>query len=330
MVAKTPGMFYQNDNYRPAYYTDSKSINENPTLTDGGSGTVSWYDADLTILTDLYLPYYLENIEITDEVYVATHAFFNVARAKEIKITFSTASWTKKFTMNKSIGNYAFARCIKLITAELPSTATTIGTGAFSQCYFLGKQDPDNNINGYVKLPNVLAEIPEACFNFCTNLAEITLPYKVSKIGKQAFFDCESLKKINSAYDESGSVNKQTSNTIALPETITIIGEEAFRYCQRFEIVVIPNNVQEIGRSALNGCKNLKDLTLPFIGRQKEILVRQILYLVLFLVILMIQVQMKQVQIQQFSKLIMAIQMKLQPISVMHFIFQKALLLCQF
>lgn len=263
------GMFYQNDNYRPAYYTDSKSINENPTLTDGGSGTVSWYDADLTILTDLYLPYYLEHIEITDEVYVATHAFFNVARAKEIKITFSTASWVKKFTMNKSIGNYAFARCIKLITAELPSTATTIGTGAFSQCYYLGKQDPDNNINGYVKLPNVLAEIPEACFNFCTNLAEITLPYKVSKIGKQAFFDCESLKKINSAYDESGSVNKQTSNTITLPETITIIGEEAFRYCQRFEIVVIPNNVQEIGNSALNGCKNLKDLTLPFIGSKK-------------------------------------------------------------
>lgn len=261
--------FYQTPGYKPAYYDNQGTINETPTLSDGGSGTVTWYDSQTNIMTDLYLPYYLENIEITDEVNIATHAFFNEARAKEIKITFSTASWINKFTTSKSIGNYAFARCIKLITAEMPSTATTIGTGAFSQCYYLGQQDPDNNIDGHVKLPNVLDEIPEACFEECVDLTSITLPYKITKIGRQAFWDCESLEKINSAYDESGSVNSQTSDTITLPETIVTIGEQAFRNCKRFQIVVVPNNVQEIGKLTFNGCKNLKDLTLPFIGRVK-------------------------------------------------------------
>ena len=250
-----------------SYFDGTNAPLENPTV--GGLSTVSWYDTDMGATTQFYQPHDLESVEITDEVVVATHAFFNVTMLKNLDISFTTDNWRDKFDTKDYIGDYSFAVCLNLITAKLPESATSLGTGVFSQCKNLGKQDSLNNINGSVTLPRILKTIPDACFEECLSLSEITLPFSVETIGAQAFFDCRGLVKINRSTDGTGSVVTQTADIITLPETVKTIGRQAFRQCIGFVNVVIPNNVTSIGKMAFNGCTSLTNLTLPFIGGEK-------------------------------------------------------------
>lgn len=54
--------------------------------------------------------------------------------------------------------------------------------------------------------------------------------------------------------------------TIALPETLTTIGDFAFAHTS-VSSFVIPGSVNEIGRAILAGCTKLKALTIPYVGK---------------------------------------------------------------
>ena len=49
---------------------------------------------------------------------------------------------------------------------------------------------------------------------------------------------------------------------IKLPNSLTSIGEAAFKYCLGFNSITIPNSVTKIGRSAFYHCTSLKTITL--------------------------------------------------------------------
>lgn len=54
-------------------------------------------------------------------------------------------------------------------------------------------------------------------------------------------------------------------------KAVTIIKEYAFRDCSKLYIVKIPDTVQIIGRGAFSGCTTLRELTIPFVGKSRNV-----------------------------------------------------------
>lgn len=84
------------------------------------------------------------------------------------------------------------------------------------------------------------------------NVEEYTVDEGTTHIQKEAFADCETLKKVN------------------LPESVTVIGENAFENCTNLTEITLPNSVTEVDAHAFSGCTGLTEMTLPegvdFIG----------------------------------------------------------------
>ena len=78
----------------------------------------------------------------------------------------------------------------------------------------------------------------------CSNIHSVTIPQKVTSIGKRAFYDCKNL------------------TTLVLGEDIQTIGNYAFECCTSLTGVTIPQSVTSIGYSAFEGCTNLNPLTI--------------------------------------------------------------------
>ena len=51
-------------------------------------------------------------------------------------------------------------------------------------------------------------------------------------------------------------------NIIIIPNSVTLIGDEAFRGCSNLTHITIPDSVTSIGKEAFRGCKGLKNITI--------------------------------------------------------------------
>jgi len=89
-----------------------------------------------------------------------------------------------------------------------------------------------------------VTEIAERGF-YKSGITQIVIPETVIAIGKEAFYECASLKNVSLA---NGTVS---------------IGDSAFRYCTSLDTISIPKTLQSIGASAFDGCTALTEITLP-------------------------------------------------------------------
>lgn len=106
----------------------------------------------------------------------------------------------------QAIGAYAFGGNSGLTgTLTLPNSVSTISSGAFSSCGFTDIQWPQNNeyfieVNGFddcdslpgsvvENLPISVITIGERAFALCDSMTEVTIPYSVSTIEKEAFWN---------------------------------------------------------------------------------------------------------------------------------------------
>lgn len=132
--------------------------------------------------------------------------------------------------------------------AGLP--VTTISASAFK----------DNTTITKAVLPEKLSAISDNMFENCTALTEVKTQNEISSIGKYAFSECTSLKKYNSTNDYE----------LIILDGVETIGTYAFKNVALVTKIVVPNSVTRINEAAFNGCNGLKDLTIPFVGRERN------------------------------------------------------------
>lgn len=175
-----------------------------------------------------------------------------------------------------AIDTDAFWPCAGLTSVVIPNTVTTIGYGAFYQCSGLTS----------VTIPNSVTVIEEVAFAECHRLASVTIPNSVIEIGSNAFDFVKNVIYDGTAgnspwgaltrngYEEGELIyfdNTKTrlmgcmtsATSVAIPNSVTIIGDYAFSACSSLESVTIPNSVTSIGVGSFGSCSSLTNVSIP-------------------------------------------------------------------
>ena len=168
----------------------------------------------------------------------------------------------------KDIGDCAFDDFSQLESVEMCDSITTIGAGSFDACKKLKYIKFSKNLKKIeegafsfagltqISLPNKLQFIGNNVF-FMANLKEVTIPDSVITIKKQAFSDCNKLKKVTLSKKLTKIEDRVFEGTnikkIVIPSKIAEIGEEAFSCCENLKSVEIKSKkIKEIGKNAFS------------------------------------------------------------------------------
>ena len=190
------------------------------------------------------------------------------------------------------IGNYAFSYCDGIKQLTIGNGVTDIEFDAFYRCDQLQQVTIGNNV----------ATIGDEAFSSCKQLKQISIPESVTDIGAGAFGNCPALTAItvaegNTAYCSDGGIlfskdkttlvqypagKPETSYTIpagvtavqggafsgtaltsvTIPESVTVIGCNAFYLCTALTAATVPDGVTSIENGTFSYCSALTKVTL--------------------------------------------------------------------
>ena len=138
---------------------------------------------------------------------------------------------------------------------HLPESLRSIGGGAFNGCTLLKE----------VHLPESLKSIGGSAFSGCTLLKEVVIPDAVTHIGSQAFFnssavitwgDAPQIERLGS-WAFLGIANE----VLVIPDSVTVMEEEAVRDAYDLTAVHIGKNVKKLLGHNFFMCNNLRTIT---------------------------------------------------------------------
>jgi hypothetical protein len=127
-------------------------------------------------------------------------------------------------------------------------------------------------------IPQSVVNIGFKAFAFRDTLKSVTIPRNINCIQEGAFECCSSISSIvieegNSHYDSRNNCNaiiETATNKLVLgcqntiiPNTVKIIGYQAFYNCSFLTSVVIPDSVVSIEKEAFCNCHSLEAITMP-------------------------------------------------------------------
>ena len=170
-----------------------------------------------------------------------------------------------------SIGSTAFWGCTSLTSITIPNSVKRIEYKAFGYC---------TNLTS-ISIPNSVTSIGDWVFVECANLKSVMISNSVTSIGDEVFTYCPSLEAINVDIDNknytsvSGILfdkNKtklvsypagRANEEYCIPNSVTSIGNSAFRKSINLTGITIPNSVIDIGYDAFGNCYSLKSIKIP-------------------------------------------------------------------
>ena len=144
------------------------------------------------------------------------------------------------------IAGYAFYNCSSLTSVTIPSSVTSIGGSAFRGCSGLTS----------VTIPNSVKSIGEYAFEGCSGLTSVHIT-DLEAWCKIVFHDNPL------GYAKHLFMDGKEITDLVIPNSVTSIGQSAFRDCFGLTSVTIPNSVTLIGYDAFNGCSSLTSVTIP-------------------------------------------------------------------
>ena len=173
---------------------------------------------------------------------------------------------------------------------ETGNTYTVVNIGSYQETWGANVGAFQNRTGlTSVVIPNTVTSIGGIAFWGCTGLKSISIPASVETIFDNPFSGCSALETItidsnNPNYDSRDNCNaintkkviEVTStfsypkdqlvigcNNSVIPNTVTSIGQEAFRGCSGLASVTFPASVVQINNRAFMDCSGLTSITIP-------------------------------------------------------------------
>ena len=217
--------------------------------------------------------------EGTDKI--GAFAFYGCTRLQEIFLP-------KSVTF---IGMNSFSGCSSLRKVSIPkdNNITYIDTAAFNGCSSLEEIALPNGIDFIdrslfkgcssikrIKIPEGVEKILAWAFCGCINLSDISLPKSLTELeNAETIFDGCNLETINIDPDNKHFIVKgncllsndekrliRGCNNSTIPESVRVIGMNAFKGCLSLKSIDIPDSVETIEESAFEGCKSLSNIKI--------------------------------------------------------------------
>ena len=171
-----------------------------------------------------------------------------------------------------NIGTYAFYNCSGCEVLTIGKSVETIGTDAFSGCNFstLNYNTANCSSTPFANNTNIttltigadVESIPEGAFSSCTGIATVnfnaTNCTSMESYSNPVFSTCSSLSTLNIGENVINIPNYAFKNcssltgSLIIPNSVTIIGKEAFLGCDGFTSVYIGNSVDSVKSHALS------------------------------------------------------------------------------
>ncbi len=126
-----------------------------------------------------------------------------------------------------------------------------------------------------------VTSIAPNAFKDKNKIKEVVIPNSVTSIGDSAFYGCYAIQEIyitdiaawcsisglsnlmgHGSYYKNLYINNELATSVIIPDSVTSIGEQAFRDCKGLTSVTIGNSVTSIGNDAFNGCIGLTSLSV--------------------------------------------------------------------
>ena len=162
----------------------------------------------------------------------------------------------KKITITSqtTIKNYTFRDCKYIEEIQIPENTASIGSSAFSGCSALVRLN--SAVDGVLNIPSEITEIKSTTFYNCISIEKVFLGEVVNKIDSSAFSQCTSLIQFNSSAE----------GELIIPESVRVIGTDAFASLPLITKVVVPDSISAINNNAFKNCNGIEEIVLPFVG----------------------------------------------------------------